>query len=92
MVRDDGSTDKTVEKIYAFKDNRILLERGENIGFGKSFLTLLNKAPIDAQMRCLVIRMMFGLTGKFNVLGNACQRHKSKQLSIAAGNLLLMKN
>jgi glycosyltransferase involved in cell wall biosynthesis len=50
MVRDDGSTDKTVEKIYAFKDNRILLERGENIGFGKSFLTLLNKAPIDAQM------------------------------------------
>ncbi len=50
MVRDDGSTDKTVEKILAFKDKRILLERGENIGFGKSFLTLLNKAPIDAQM------------------------------------------
>ena len=50
MVRDDGSTDKTVEKILAFKDKRILLEKGENIGFGKSFLTLLNKAPKDAQM------------------------------------------
>lgn len=50
MVRDDGSTDKTVEKIRRMKDTRIQIEIGENIGFAKSFLTLLNETPRDREM------------------------------------------
>lgn len=50
MVRDDGSTDTTAKKIYAFKDERILLEEGRNIGFAKSFLTLLKNTPKNTQM------------------------------------------
>lgn len=50
MVRDDGSTDKTVEKIRRMKDTRIQIEIGENIGFAKSFLTLLNETPRDMEM------------------------------------------
>lgn len=50
MVRDDGSTDATVKCINGFGDPRITLRQGENIGFAKSFLTLLMEAPADAEM------------------------------------------
>lgn len=50
MVRDDGSKDKTVEKIRRIQDTRIQIESGENIGFAKSFLTLLSKTPRDIEM------------------------------------------
>lgn len=50
MVRDDGSTDGTVEILKSFNDTRILLEEGVNIGFAKSFLTLLVNTPEDLQM------------------------------------------
>lgn len=50
MIRDDGSTDNTVEKISSYSDNRINLKIAENIGFAKSFLTLLTNAPSEAEM------------------------------------------
>lgn len=50
MVRDDGSTDRTVEKLKHIHDNRIQIEEGENIGFARSFLTLLTRTPQDVQM------------------------------------------
>jgi len=50
MVRDDGSTDATVKCISGFGDPRITLRQGANIGFAKSFLTLLMEAPADADM------------------------------------------
>jgi len=50
MIRDDGSTDKTVEKIKNIHDSRIQIEEGKNIGFAKSFLSLLNKTSQDVQM------------------------------------------
>ena len=41
-VRDDGSTDKTIDIIRSFNDSRIRLIIGkENLGPAKSFLTLL---------------------------------------------------
>lgn len=47
LIRDDGSSDKTVEIIedYEKKDNRISHYVGENIGPGKSFFDLIKKAP-----------------------------------------------
>lgn len=50
MVRDDGSSDSTVSQIEAFDDSRISVLRGENIGFARSFLTLLMNAPADIDM------------------------------------------
>jgi len=50
LVRDDGSTDRTVKLLQGFSDSRIQLKCGENLGFAKSFLTLLQQAPTDAQM------------------------------------------
>jgi glycosyltransferase involved in cell wall biosynthesis len=50
MVRDDGSSDSTVSQLEAFNDIRISVLRGENIGFARSFLTLLMNVPADANM------------------------------------------
>jgi glycosyltransferase involved in cell wall biosynthesis len=50
MIRDDGSGDSTVSRIEAFSDPRIRLVCGNNIGFARSFLTLLAAAPPNAEM------------------------------------------
>lgn len=50
MVRDDGSHDSTVSRIKTFEDPRIQLVCGENMGFARSFLTLLSATPQDAEM------------------------------------------
>jgi glycosyltransferase involved in cell wall biosynthesis len=50
LVRDDGSRDGTAEQIERLGDPRVLLERGANLGFGGSFLSLLSKAPADADL------------------------------------------
>ncbi len=50
VVRDDGSTDGTPDTILALGDGRVTLTRGPNIGFARSFLTLLAEAPEDADM------------------------------------------
>lgn len=50
LVRDDGSTDGTVAVIEEFSDARITVQRGTNIGFGASFLTLPAAAPDDADL------------------------------------------
>jgi glycosyltransferase involved in cell wall biosynthesis len=50
LIRDDGSRDRTVELVESISDPRITLEKGANLGFGASFLTLLIHAPADAEM------------------------------------------
>ena len=49
-VRDDGSQDRTVTVIRSLGDERIKVLCGPNLGFAKSFLTLLQQAPTDAEM------------------------------------------
>ncbi|MBQ6587460.1 MAG: glycosyltransferase [Butyrivibrio sp.] len=45
MIRDDGSTDNTVNILETFcEDYRVKFFRGENIGYGQSFLRLLYSA------------------------------------------------
>jgi glycosyltransferase involved in cell wall biosynthesis len=50
IVRDDGSTDGTADRIEGRHDRRITLVRGSNLGFSRSFLTLVADAPRDADM------------------------------------------
>jgi glycosyltransferase involved in cell wall biosynthesis len=50
LVRDDGSSDRTAEVIAALDDPRVSLTLGNNLGFGRSFLTLLAQAPAEADM------------------------------------------
>ena len=50
MVRDDGSRDGTVSVVRSFGDPRITLTCGPNIGFARSFFTLMAAAPDDAEM------------------------------------------
>lgn len=50
IVRDDGSTDRTVASIAAIGDSRVAVVQGKNMGFGASFLTLLTMAPTDAEL------------------------------------------
>jgi glycosyltransferase involved in cell wall biosynthesis len=50
LIRDDGSTDRTIDAIRALNDDRIEWVVGPNLGFGGSFLTLLANAPPDADM------------------------------------------
>ena len=50
IVRDDGSTDRTVISITAIGDPRVAVVQGRNMGFGASFLTLLTMAPADADL------------------------------------------
>lgn len=44
-IRDDGSTDRTVEIIEGFQDDRIRLERGGNVGYPEGFFQLLLNNP-----------------------------------------------
>lgn len=50
LVRDDGSTDTTVQRIKHMNDPRISLIQGPNLGFVRSFFALLDAAPDDADV------------------------------------------
>lgn len=50
IIRDDGSTDRTVQCIEKFEDVRINVTLGENCGFVESFLILLSQAPKEADV------------------------------------------
>lgn len=50
IVRDDGSTDGTLDEINELADARVELIAGRNLGFGPSFLNLLAQVPTDVDM------------------------------------------
>jgi len=50
LIRDDGSRDRTIALVESLKEPRVTTLRGENLGFGASFLTLLAMAPADTDM------------------------------------------
>ena len=53
QIRDDGSTDRTVTIIEALPDARVMVRRGVNVGFSRSFLSLIDEAPTDADVYML---------------------------------------
>lgn len=50
LVRDDGSTDGTVDVVRGIGDPRIELTAGTNLGFARSFLTLLASVQDEADV------------------------------------------
>ena len=50
IVRDDGSSDHTVACVQELNDPRISIIEGSNIGFARSFLTLLQLTPPEVDM------------------------------------------
>lgn len=50
IVRDDGSSDGTPDIVEAIQDSRITVLRGVNLGFSRSFLSLVVEAPPDVDM------------------------------------------
>lgn len=53
LIRDDGSRDATVAVIESMSDSRIRLLKGANLGFARSFFSLMQLAPRDADMYML---------------------------------------
>lgn len=64
IVRDDGSTDGSVARIESIGDPRIELMRGTNVGFARSFFSLLDAAPDDADVFMLSDQDDVWLPGK----------------------------
>lgn len=50
FIRDDGSSDQTVREVESLNDPRIQHWLGPNIGFGASFLALLQRVPDEVDM------------------------------------------
>lgn len=64
VVRDDGSTDATVQRVEARADARVSVLRGANVGFVRSFFELMDRVPADAQMVMLCDQDDVWLPGK----------------------------
>ena len=74
LVRDDGSTDGTADVIEALAEQRVRVERGDNLGFGASFLTLLARVPADAEVVMFSDQDDVWLPGKIARAGAALAR------------------
>lgn len=46
-VRDDGSTDGTIDIINSIRGKKVYIERGNNWGYKKSFFYLMKNVPLD---------------------------------------------
>lgn len=66
LVRDDGSTDNTVKVIRGITDPRIELKEGANLGFARSFLTLLAQVAWDVDIVMLSDQDDVWLPGKID--------------------------
>ncbi len=70
VVRDDGSTDLTLEILRGIEDARITLMGGPNIGFARSFFALLDTVGDDVDIVMLSDQDDVWLPGK---IARACQ-------------------
>lgn len=89
FIRDDGSTDETVERITELDDSRITVLRGDNLGFAHSFFTLLKLAPDDADVVMLCDQDDVWLPDK---VARACAQlaHYSEQPALYCSRLQLV--
>ncbi|MGE0496332.1 MAG: glycosyltransferase family 2 protein [Ramlibacter sp.] len=66
IVRDDGSTDGTLEQINIFDDPRVSTLSGHNVGFVQSFFILLSKVPAETDIVMLSDQDDIWLPGKID--------------------------
>lgn len=66
FIRDDGSSDATVNIARAASDQRVSIFCGQNLGFAQSFLQLLRSAPDDADFYALSDQDDVWLPGKLD--------------------------
>ncbi len=64
IVRDDGSTDRTIERMRGIDDPRLEITPGPNLGFAGSFLTLLGGVGEGADVVMLADQDDVWLPGK----------------------------
>lgn len=70
VVRDDGSTDRTMDVLRGIADDRITLTVGHNLGFARSFFTLLDTPGDDVDIVMLSDQDDIWLPGKIQ---RACE-------------------
>jgi glycosyltransferase involved in cell wall biosynthesis len=73
-VRDDGSRDGTAQAIRSLDDPRVTLQVGQNLGFSRSFLTLLAAVPVEADLVMFADQDDVWLPGKIERAWRALQR------------------
>lgn len=88
MIRDDGSSDATATLVAALRDDRISLVRGENIGFARSFLTLLQSVPSDAATVMFADQDDVWLPGKIDRAREALARHSLRPALYCSAQML----
>ena len=80
LVRDDGSTDGTVELIHSLGDQRITVISGQNVGFVRSFFALLEAAPEVSDVVMLADQDDVWLPGKIARAYSALANHAGPTL------------
>lgn len=89
LVRDDGSTDGTLAAVAALADPRIEVQRGDNLGFGASFLTLLAQVPDDADLVLFADQDDVWLPGKIERAAAALVRFGARPALYGSAQMLV---
>ena len=87
-IRDDGSTDNTLEVLHQLAANNIKITAGENIGFARSFLSLLSDAPDDATMYMLADQDDLWLPWKIERAAHWLS-HRKNQAALYCSNAII---
>jgi len=88
LVRDDGSGDETADRVLAIEDPRITLTRGSNLGFARSFFTLLALVPADADVVMLADQDDVWLPGKIDRAATAVRAQAGPALYCSRQHLV----
>jgi glycosyltransferase involved in cell wall biosynthesis len=88
VIRDDGSTDQTVAKVVGIRDERISVIQGENIGFARSFLTLLRDATDHADVVMFADQDDVWLPGKIERARTALANYRGSPALYCSAQML----
>lgn len=88
LVRDDGSDDGTVARVEAWRDPRIQLTRGANVGFAQSFFQLLASVPMETDCVMLADQDDVWLAGKIERATSMLSGHSGPALYFSRQQLV----
>ena len=87
FIRDDGSTDKTIDIIKNFHNENITIVKGKNVGAKDSFLFALENAP-EADYYAFSDQDDVWEKEKLSVAVNALEKHSSSMPGIYCGAVM----